>query len=153
MRVMGILLLDSFRMLRARRLFWVALCLSGLIAMVYASIGFDEGGVSVLFGLLSFESELLQMRAEESKKVYLLVFTNVVVPYWLGLFSIVLALISCASIFPEFTRKGSIDLALSKPPSRLSLFLGKYLGSLLFQFDSLPFLRNSRSGSYFAPLL
>ena len=58
MRVMGILLLDSFRMLRARRLFWVALCLSGLIAMVYASIGFDEGGVSVLFGLLSFESEL-----------------------------------------------------------------------------------------------
>ena len=132
MRVMGILLLDSFRMLRARRLFWVALCLSGLIAMVYASIGFDEGGVSVLFGLLFFESELLQMRAEESKKVYLLVFTNVVVPYWLGLFSIVLALISCASIFPEFTRKGSIDLALSKPPSRLSLFLGKYAGSLLF---------------------
>ena len=59
MRVMGILLLDSFRMLRARRLFWVALCLSGLIAMVYASIGFDEGGVSVLFGLLSFESCLL----------------------------------------------------------------------------------------------
>ena len=108
MRVMGILLLDSFRMLRARRLFWVALCLSGLIAMVYASIGFDEGGVSVLFGLLSFESELLQMRAEESKKVYLLVFTNVVVPYWLGLFSIVLALISCASIFPEFTRKLSL---------------------------------------------
>ena len=43
-----------------------------------------------------------------------------------------LGLISCASIFPEFIQKGSIDLALSKPPARVTLFLGKYLGSLLF---------------------
>jgi len=132
MRVLGVLLLDSFRMLRAKRLFWIVLILSVLIGLVYASIGFDGAGVSVLFGLIAFESELFRMGTEASKELYLLLFTNVIVPYWLGLFSIVLGLISCASIFPEFIQKGSIDLALSKPPARVTLFLGKYLGSLLF---------------------
>ena len=132
MRVLWVLLLDSFRMLRARRLFWVVLVLSGLIGLIYASIGFDGAGVSIFFGLIAFESELFRMGTEASKELYLLLFTNVIVPYWLGLFSIVLGLISCASIFPEFIQKGSIDLALSKPPARVTLFLGKYLGSLLF---------------------
>ena len=132
MSVLGVLLLDSFRMLRARRLFWIVLALSGLIGLIYASIGFDQDGVSVLFGLLAFESELFRMGTSEAKELYLLLFTNIIIPYWLGLCSIVLGLISCASIFPEFIQKGSIDFALSKPPSRVTLFLGKYLGSLFF---------------------
>ncbi len=132
MRVLWVLLLDSFRMLRARRLFWVVLVLSGLIGMVYASIGFNERGVSALFGLLAFESELFRMGTAEAKELYLLLFTNVIIPYWLGFCAIVLGLISCASIFPEFIQKGSIDFALSKPPARVTLFFGKYLGSLLF---------------------
>tara|TARA_Y100000766_G_scaffold60083_1_gene49380 strand:+ start:3360 stop:4352 length:993 start_codon:yes stop_codon:yes gene_type:complete len=119
-------------MLRARRLFWVVLVLSGLIGMVYASIGFNERGVSALFGLLAFESELFRMGTAEAKELYLLLFTNVIIPYWLGFCAIVLGLISCASIFPEFIQKGSIDFALSKPPARVTLFFGKYLGSLLF---------------------
>ena len=132
MRVLWVLLLDSFRMLRARRLFWGVLVLSGLIGMVYASIGFNERGVSALFGLLAFESELFRMGTAEAKELYLLLFTNVIIPYWLGFCAIVLGLISCASIFPEFIQKGSIDFALSKPPARVTLFFGKYLGSLLF---------------------
>ena len=132
MIVLWVLLLDSFRMLRARRLFWVVLVLSGLIGLLYASIGFNEGGVFALFGLLAFESELFRMNTVEAKELYLLLFTNAIIPYWLGFCAIVLGLISCASIFPEFIQKGSIDFALSKPPARVTLFLGKYLGSLLF---------------------
>ena len=44
----------------------------------------------------------------------------------------ILALISTASIFPDLIAGGSIDLYLSKPISRLRLFLTKYLGGLLF---------------------
>ena len=79
MIVLWVLLLDSFRMLRARRLFWVVLVLSGLIGLLYASIGFNEGGVFALFGLLAFESELFRMNTVEAKELYLLRFTNVLV--------------------------------------------------------------------------
>ena len=134
MNTLGILIVDSFRMLRSQKLFWIVLCLSGMVALVYASVGFNERGISLFFGLWTIEHEFLQWGTEEAKEMYLLIFTNAVVPYWLGLLAVVLALISFASIFPEFTRKGSVDLALSKPPRRSTLFVGKYFGSLLFVF-------------------
>src|SRR5258705_12779130 len=37
-----------------------------------------------------------------------------------------------ASIFPDFTAGGSVDLYLSRPISRLRLFLTKYATGLLF---------------------
>ena len=132
MRTLGILFVDSFRMLRSQKLFWVVLSLSGLVALLYASLGFNEDGVTLFFGLLSFDHEMLQADSNGAKDLYLLIFTNIIVPWWLGVIAIVLALISCASIFPEFVRKGSVDLALSKPRLRITLFMGKYLGSLCF---------------------
>ena len=134
MNTLGILLLDSFRMLRSQKLFWIVLVMSGFVALIYASIGFNERGVSLFFGLYTFENEMVRAGQDQAKEVYLLLFTNTIVPYWLNLVAIILALISCSSIFPEFVRKGSVDLVLSKPPSRLALFLSKYLGSLLFVF-------------------
>ena len=47
MKILGILLLDSFRMLRSQKLFWIVLLLSGMVALVYASIGFNEKGISL----------------------------------------------------------------------------------------------------------
>lgn len=135
MRTLGILLLDSFRMLRSQMLFWIVLLLSGIVALAYASVGVDEDGISAAFGLLKWENELVRSSdLQTAKQFYLLIFTSFIAPYWLNLIAIVLGLISCASIFPEFVKKGSIDLFLSKPPSRLALFVGKYLGSLLFVF-------------------
>jgi len=81
---------DSYRLLTAKKLFWIALGLSVLIALLFAS------------------------------------------PFWLGLFAIVLALISVCSVFPNFLEGGSIDVAVSKPISRVTLFLTKYISSLLF---------------------
>lgn len=134
MTTLGILFLDSFRMLRAQKLFWIFLVLSGVVALSYASLGFNETGITLLFGLIPIEHEMLQAGETASKELYLLIFTNTIVPMWLGLFAVILGLISCASIFPEFVREGSVDLVLSKPPCRITLFLGKYLGSLLFVF-------------------
>jgi len=126
------ILLDSLRMLRASKLFWVSMWISLLVAIVYASVGFTPTGMSVGFGLWDFDVPVIREGSAESEVFYLLLFTDVIVRFWLGWFSLVLAIISTCSIFPHFLQAGSIELALSKPLSRLRLFLMKYLGGLLF---------------------
>lgn len=132
MRQILTILLDSYRLLTSKKLFWVSLGLSVLIAGTYASVGFTPEGISVLFGAYVFENDLLTSEGPLAEFVYLRVFTDLLVPFWLGLGAIVLALLSVCSIFPDFLKSGSIDVAVSKPVSRVTLFLVKYLGSLLF---------------------
>ena len=126
------ILWDSYRLLAAKKLFWIVLFLTVLIAMMYASVGFTPEGISVLFGAYQIESELIVEGSMFAEYLYMMIFTDYLVPWWLGLFALVLALISVCPIFPDFLKTGSIDVAISKPMSRLSLFLVKYLGSLLF---------------------
>jgi ABC-type transport system involved in multi-copper enzyme maturation permease subunit len=126
------ILMDSFRLLQARKLFWVALVISGMVALVYASIGFTDTGMSMGFGLKEVESPMLRKGTPDSEAFYLLLFTDVIVRFWLAWFAVVLALVSCASIFPEFLKAGSIEVFLSKPIGRVRLFFWKYVGSLLF---------------------
>jgi ABC-type transport system involved in multi-copper enzyme maturation permease subunit len=126
------ILLDSLRMLRASKLFWVSLWISALVAVIYGSIGFTPRGMSVGFGLFHFDMPLIREGSKEAEAFYLLIFTDLIARFWLGWFSLVLAIISTCSIFPQFLQSGSIELALSKPVSRLRLFLLKYLGGLLF---------------------
>ena len=128
----GVILLDSLRMLRASNLFWVSIWISTLVALVYASIGFTDTGISAGFGLWDIPMPILRKGTREAEVFYLLIFTDVIVRFWLGWFSLVLALISTSSIFPQFLQTGSIEIALSKPVSRTRLFLLKYLGGLLF---------------------
>lgn len=128
----GVILLDSLRILRASKLFWVSIWISTLVALVYASIGFTDTGISAGFGLWDIPMPILRKGTREAEVFYLLMFTDVIVRFWLGWFSLVLALISTSSIFPQFLQTGSIEIALSKPVSRTRLFLLKYLGGLLF---------------------
>ena len=123
---------DSYRLLRAKKLFWVALSFSILIALLYASISIGEHGMSFLFGAYSLDGEGYQMPPVFAKLLYLTIFTEYMVPFWLGLFAIVLALISVSSVFPNFLEGGAIDIAVSKPISRVTLFFAKYVSSLLF---------------------
>lgn len=132
MRQIMTILWDSYRMLKARVLFWVVLAVSVLVAMTFASIGVDENGFSMLFGVWAFESELINTKTGYAELFYLTVFTNIIVTWWLGWLAIGLGLISCSSVFPEFLAAGSVDVAISKPMSRAKLFVVKYLGSLLF---------------------
>lgn len=126
------ILLDSLRMLRASKLFWVSIWISTMVALVYASIGFTNNGISAGFGLWEIPMPILRKGTKEAEVFYMLMFTDVIVRFWLGWFSLVLALISTSSIFPQFLQTGSIEIALSKPVSRTRLFLLKYLGGLLF---------------------
>jgi len=53
---------------------------------------------------------------------------------------LLLAIFSSASFVPVMLEKGTIDLLLSKPISRLQLLIGKYLGGLLVVFINILFL-------------
>ena len=132
MRQVLTILWDSYRLLAAKKLFWIALFLTVLIALMYASVGFTPEGISMLFGAYEIKNDIIVEGSMFAEYFYMMIFTDYLVPWWLGLFALVLALISVCPIFPDFLKTGSIDVAISKPMSRLTLFLVKYLGSLLF---------------------
>ncbi len=124
--------MDSFRLLQARRLFWISFAISLVVALTYASIGFDQKGMSFFFGLKHFDNPVLQADKPEAAAFYVLLFTDGIVKWWLAWFAIALALISTTGIFPDFISEGSIGISVSKPVGRLRLFLLKFAGGLLF---------------------
>ena len=124
------LLLDSFRMLKSGAIFWVTFGISLLVAVIYLSIGFDEKGVTLFFGLTGFPSEDLVKGSPGAATFY----TKAIVGFWLSWAAIILALISCASIFPKTMEEGSAGMLLTKKSSGLGVFIAKYIGSLLFMF-------------------
>lgn len=132
MRVFKSLLIDSYRQLSAAKLFWLTLGLSGLVVVLFGSIGFNDQGVSILFGVFDVESEYITAGSPWARGLYLGIYSNFLVTIWLAWIATILALISTCSIFPDFVTEGSIELLLSKPISRMRLFLMKYLVSMLF---------------------
>jgi len=124
--------MDSFRHLQARKLFWITFGISLLVAVVYASIGFDKDGMSLFFGWKHIENPLIREGSPEAADFYVKIFTDIIVKFWLAWVALGLALISTAGIFPDFIAEGSIGIPLSKPVGRLRLFIMKFLGALLF---------------------
>ena len=94
------ILLDSLRMLRASKLFWVSLWISLLVALAYASIGFTTSGISIGFGLVDFDFAMMRKGTRESETFYLLLFTDVIVRFWLGWFSMVSRRFANCLFFP-----------------------------------------------------
>ncbi len=126
------ILLDSFRMLKSKAIFWVTLGISILVALLYLSVGFNEQGVSLFFGAMQLESEFLQKGSPFAELLYLTIFTDWIAEYWLGWIAVLLGLVSCGAIFPDAMKEGSAGMILTKKPSRLSVFFAKFIGSLFF---------------------
>lgn len=118
------ILLDAYRELNARKMFWISVILSGLFMGVFAMFGATDDKLT----FLAFEWPMPLART--FYKAYLLKLALVTI--WLTWAAVILALVSTASIFPDFIASGSIDLYLSRPISRVRLFLTKYLAALLF---------------------
>jgi len=131
MRVFIAMSIDAYRQLSAAKLFWLTLGLSGLIVILYGSIGFNDQGVTMLFGVFDVESEYITEGSMWARGLYVGIY-SVLVTIWLAWVATILALISTCSIFPEFVSEGSIELSLSKPITRIRLFMMKYLVSMLF---------------------
>ncbi len=130
MRQTAALLVDAYRELNHRKLFWITLVLSGLIVVAFAAVGNDEEGLTFLHWSIPFPfvSTNFIPRAD----FYKYVFANLGVGFWLSWIATIIALISTASILPDFVDRGSIDLMLSKPIGRTRLFLTKFATGLLF---------------------
>jgi len=122
-------LVAAYRELNARKLFWVALVLNGLVIAAMAAVGVDEKGVSV-FGF-DLPIPLVNTTTYPDGKLYKFIFVGLGVGVWLAWLSTILALLSTASMFPDLA-SGGVDTMLSKPIGRTRLFITKFISGLLF---------------------
>lgn len=120
---------DAYRELNAKKLFWIVLGISALVVAAFGAVGLNEKGLTVLWW--EFPS-VFNSRLFPPAMFYKLMFANLGVKIWLTWIAAILALVSVASMVPDFISSGSIELALSKPMGRARLFVTKYLAGLLF---------------------
>jgi ABC-type transport system involved in multi-copper enzyme maturation permease subunit len=125
------LLVDAYRELNARKLFWIVLGISLMVAAGFACIGIGDKGVTLLWWEIPIA--FVNKTALPSEAFfYKFLFYYFGFAFWLTWAAAILALISTASIIPDFVSSGAIELSLSKPIGRTRLFVTKYLTSLLF---------------------
>lgn len=123
------LLVDAYRDLHAKKLFWITMLLSLLVVVSFAFVGINETGIQIFTWEIpgAWNTNIIPRDT-----FYMFLFTSLAIPIWLAWAASILALISVGGIFPDMLSGGSIDLYLSKPIGRVRLFLTKYLFGLLF---------------------
>ena len=125
----GALFLDAYREINSKKMFWVTLFLSALVVAAFAGVGINDRGIKIF--AWDFPG-IYNTKFITPATFYKLMFSALGVGWWLNVFAIGLALASTAGIIPEFVAGGSIDLYLSKPVSRLRLWLTKYATGVVF---------------------
>jgi ABC-type transport system involved in multi-copper enzyme maturation permease subunit len=121
---------DAYRELNAKKLFWIVLAISCIVVAAFGAVGISDKGITILWW--EFPSGLNLTQFISPALFYKIMFANLGVKIWLTWIAAILALVSTASMIPDFISSGSIELALSKPIGRLRLFITKYLAGLLF---------------------
>ena len=92
------MLIDTWRELTSRFLFWIVLAISAIIVLLLTSVGFDETGISLWWGLSHSEHDLLRRGTRNLNVVYRAFFSDVLVGFWLTYAATFLGLISTASV-------------------------------------------------------
>ncbi|HEY1921348.1 MAG TPA: hypothetical protein VGG44_01175 [Tepidisphaeraceae bacterium] len=123
------LIWDAYLDLNSRKMFWIVLILSTLVAASFAALGLTPTGIKIFFWSIPTP---LNSKLMSPGDFYKTIFLYYGIGFWLSFLATALALISTASLFPDFLATGAVDLYLSKPISRIRLFLTKYLCGLLF---------------------
>lgn len=126
------LIVDSFRESRDRKIFWVMLGLSVLVAAVMICFSFEQGKVNVLFGMWIIQTDYFTGVTGIKADVIAALVVDGIMDTVLGGMGVLLSIIATASFFPTFLERGAIDVVLCKPMSRWKLFLGRYLGGMVF---------------------
>lgn len=126
--------IDAYRELNAKKLFWITMILSGLVVAAMAILGINEKGLTVLWYEIPIGGDLARFttRLITEETFYKLLFVGLGLNLWLAWIATILALVSTASIIPDFVSSGSVELSLSKPIGRVRLFLTKYAAGTLF---------------------
>ncbi len=124
------LLVDAYRELKAKKLFWITMMLSGLVVLAFGLVGINSKGLTIMWW--EFPLPMLNTNVIQPSVFYKFVFVQLGVPIWLTWIASALALISTAGMIPDFIAGGAVEMTLSKPIGRLRLFLTKYCCGLLF---------------------
>lgn len=111
------IILNTFREAIAKKIFIGYYIIYTIIIIVFLfAVNLD-----VVEGVISFtdvQQSVLSLQAVMTSVSYLLV--------------LIFCIISAASFIPSMTDKGTVDLLLSKPLSRTTILLSKYLGAVVF---------------------
>jgi ABC-type transport system involved in multi-copper enzyme maturation permease subunit len=126
------LVLDAYRELNSKKLFWFTLAISGLIALAFAGVGINKDGLSVLWWTVGDFGGILNSDVIPPDQLYKSLFANFGVAFWLGWLATILALVSTSGMIPDFIAGGAVELTLSKPVGRVRLLLTKWAVGLLF---------------------
>jgi len=122
--------LDAYRELNSRKLFWIVLAISVAVILALALPSINDRGV-VVFGQ-TLEIPFLTTKSVSPVAFYKFLFSWFGINLWLAWGATILALISTAGMIPEMVSSGAIELVLSKPISRVRLFLTKFAAGLMF---------------------
>lgn len=138
LRVITALVVDTFQEASARWLFWGLFGLSTLLIAFFLfilKIDVVAGAVSLL-GI-----EQTSHRAVDIQKVVHLAYSRVAI--FLYVWGTVLALFASAGLIPSILEPGRIGLLLSKPLDRVTLLMGRYLGTALIVSANIIYLIGS----------
>lgn len=124
------ILVDTYRELSSKRLFWLSMALSAIVVLAFAAVGINERGMSIL--TWTIELPLLNSTVLEKGEFYKLAFYTLGVRVWLAWLACLLALVSSAGLFPELVASGTVETLLARPVPRWRLYLSKFAGGLLF---------------------
>jgi ABC-type transport system involved in multi-copper enzyme maturation permease subunit len=124
------ILKDAYRELHARKMFWISIAIAVLVVSVFAIFGMNDKGIQILW--FTLETDMLNTSVFARETLYKFLFAVIGLSLWLGWASTILALVSTASVIPDFAASGAIENMLARPISRTRLFLTKYAASLLF---------------------
>jgi ABC-type transport system involved in multi-copper enzyme maturation permease subunit len=124
------ILVDTYRELASKRLFWLSMALSGLVVLSFALIGINEKGMSILGWTL--EIPFINSTLMDASDFYKLAFYALGVRFWLAWLACLLALVASAGLFPELVSSGTVETLLARPIARWRLYVFKFTGGLLF---------------------
>lgn len=129
MRTLLAILQDTLLMLCRRRLFWLHLWLNVGIVLLYASVGFQENGWSVGFGLKSTENAWVKTGSPWEHSMHCWMIARLM-RWWVAGGGVFLALFATAPVLPESLEPGAAALLVPRARRRSLIMAGRFLGSL-----------------------
>src|SRR5258707_680690 len=93
---------DAYRELNSKKMFWFTLILSGVVVLSFLAVGITREHKLSVFGM-----GLLELPPEMNNAVpYKFLFSRIGIGVWLTWAAMILAIVSTASIFPDFMSGG-----------------------------------------------
>lgn len=133
------LVLDAFYQVVDNKIFRLLLILEAALVAFFFLISFGEKEVRVLFGLLTIEYRNVAFLlgpnlgpGADLQGLAIQAIQSLVVETLSGSFGMIVCLSATAFFMPNMLEKGAADIVFSRPVSRLTLLLSRYVSGLIF---------------------